>query len=184
MKFPHSDLWRFSVDIYQRPDVEPTCLELQDRYQVDVNILLYCCWLGQQHRLLNSDQINTMMSTTQPWHASILQPLRDAHKMMKNHIIALPAELLDQTIDNIKEMELNAERMAQLSLEKCFSIEALQLAEADTAAACATQNLMAYTGQIEAIGSIGDISQQISLILAAIFDDEESVQMALMAAAV
>ena len=39
-------LWRFSLTVYGRAGVPAACLALQDEGGRDVNLLLYCCWVG------------------------------------------------------------------------------------------------------------------------------------------
>ena len=38
--------WDFSVRTYGVPGVSQACLALQDERGVDVNMLLYCIWIG------------------------------------------------------------------------------------------------------------------------------------------
>jgi len=38
--------WDFSLAVYRRPGVAAACLRLQDEAGVDVNLLLYFCWLA------------------------------------------------------------------------------------------------------------------------------------------
>ena len=38
-------LWDFAVQVYATPEVEQQSLELQDQYNANINIILWCCWL-------------------------------------------------------------------------------------------------------------------------------------------
>ena len=44
--------WKFSLAVYAAPGVPEECLAVQERYGVDVNVLLFCAWLafGAQSR--------------------------------------------------------------------------------------------------------------------------------------
>ena len=95
MKFPESEFWNFSTQIYQQADVEPACLNLQNEHQADVNILLYCCWAGERGFCLDPDDISLLIQTNKPWQRNILKPLRDARSMMKQHVIAMPADMIE-----------------------------------------------------------------------------------------
>src|SRR5471030_292758 len=44
---PHP-FWNFSLEIYAAEGVSGACLDLQERRGCDVNILLFCCWLGDR----------------------------------------------------------------------------------------------------------------------------------------
>src|SRR5260370_42507163 len=39
-------LWRFSLAVYLRAGVAPECLDVQERFGVDVKLLLFCAYLG------------------------------------------------------------------------------------------------------------------------------------------
>ena len=46
MDFPDIPFWDFSVALYSKPGVGAACLGLQDRHEIDVNILMFCLWMG------------------------------------------------------------------------------------------------------------------------------------------
>ena len=46
---PHP-FWNFSLELYAGDGVAEACLDLQERRGCDVNILLFCCWLGASGR--------------------------------------------------------------------------------------------------------------------------------------
>ena len=183
MKFPKSELWDFSIQTWKIPAVEDACLSLQNTVDADVNILLYCCWLGDKQLLLSSDDILQLIEASNPWQNSILKPLRNARRMMKQHIIAMPAELLDQTVNNMSEMEINAERMQQQSLEKAIDLAQRQPTADRTPLDVSTANLSLYLQQLDQVSAVSDIADDLTRLLDAIYQDAEAIQIALMSAA-
>lgn len=183
MKFPSSALWDFSTRTYRIPQVETACLNLQDTVNADVNIILYCCWMGEQRHALSSEQLKLLMETTDPWQNSILKPLRNARRMMKQHIIAMPAELLEQTINNMSEMEINAERMEQQALEKAIDTDSLPVDDSRSPLDISTANLSLYLQQLDGATTISDVATDLTALLDAIYQDQEAIQIALMSAA-
>lgn len=179
MDFPTSELWNYSTQIWTLPEVEEFCLILQDNYDANVNILLYCCWIGDKNLSLNDDDLQTIIDTVQPWQ-TIIKPLRDSRKMMKQQLIALPASLIEQTVSNITEMEINAEHMTQLALEKVLLPESISTCGEQNSIKCSLNNIKAYLNSLDSISSADEILPQISQLLSAIFQDEEAVQMAMM----
>ncbi|MCW9047989.1 MAG: TIGR02444 family protein [Gammaproteobacteria bacterium] len=179
MDFPTSELWNYSTQIWTLPEVEAICLILQDNYDANVNILLYCCWIGDKNLSLNDDDLQTIIDTVQPWQ-TIIKPLRDSRKMMKQQLIALPASLIEQTVCNITEMEINAEHMTQLALEKVLLPESISTCDEKNSIKCSLNNLKAYLSSLDNISSADELLPQISQLLSAIFQDEEAVQMAMM----
>jgi len=183
MNFPDSELWNFSEQTYAIPEVEDNCLKLQNNYDADINIILYCIWVAEKSVLLSHNDIQLLIKATEPWQKTILKPLRDARKMMKQHIIAMPTDMLDQTVGNLTEMELNAEHMSQLALEKVISFRENSAEDKLSPIEYASSNLSRYLQQLESITAINDIAEEFSNLLNAIFQDPEAIQIALMSEA-
>lgn len=179
MEFPTSDFWSYSSQIWAMPDVETTCLELQNDFDADVNLLIFCIWLGDTRRCMNEDDLQMLLDTVKPWQ-TMIKPLRDSRKMMQQQMIAMPTHLIEQTISNMKEMELNAEHMAQLALEKALTHTDVQLSDELSEVECSLANLNLYLHCLEAAVNSGEATTKISQLLTAVYQDEESVQMALM----
>ena len=52
-----SPLWRFSLAVYADATVRQECLELQDEYGVDINLVLFCAFAGAVHGVVLSDRV-------------------------------------------------------------------------------------------------------------------------------
>lgn len=180
MKFPDSPFWDYSCQLFQITAVADACLHLQNNFEADVNILLYCCWTGDNHVKLDSHDMQELIRASEPWQTAIIKPLRDARNMMKNQIIAMPANLHAQTITNLSEMELNAEHMAQLDLEKTIDFET-RTASDDATIHTSARNVLLYV-QTLAAAQTADVSSQITDLLKYVYGDEEKVQSAMLAA--
>jgi len=183
MDFPTSEFWNYSTQIWTLPEVESICLDMQNHFDANVNILLYCCWVGDKKLTLSDDDLQMLLDTVQPWQ-TMIKPLRDSRKMMQQHLIAMPSELIDQTVGNMNEMELNAEHMAQLAMEKVLNTDKMSACSADSELECSLQNINTYIKSMENLSSteglMPQISQLLSQLLTAIYQDEEGVQLALM----
>jgi len=183
MKFPSSEFWDFSIRTYRMPQVETACLSLQDTVNADVNIILYCCWMGEKRQPLGADDMTLLLDTSQRWQDAILQPLRNARRMLKQHIIAMPDKRLEQTVRNMSEVEINAEHMEQQALEKAIDLGSRPADDSRSPLAISTANLSLYLQQLEGVSGIGDIAAELTALLDAIYQDEEAIQLALMSAA-
>ena len=62
---PAGVFWSFSLRIYGAPGVEPACLDLQDRFGADVNLALYCLWIG---RALTPQALARALEAAAPIH--------------------------------------------------------------------------------------------------------------------
>ena len=174
MKFPPSEFWSYSTDVYQRPELESACLNMQNQHQADVNILLYCCWVGEKQIRLSENDMQTLIKTSQPWQKNILIHLRAARTTLKTSSIIIPDEQRKQTRDNICEMELNAEHMAQLALEKAINLKKKTRNKALKAIDCTTNNLTLYCQQLEATSSIEQITAELAHITKALYMNDNS----------
>jgi uncharacterized protein (TIGR02444 family) len=134
------DFWRFTLEIYARPDVSSRCIELQDEHGRDVNILLYCLYAGLiLGRRLGGTELALLESAAAPWTETVTQKLRAARRSLKTW-----AE--DPQVAELRRMvqaaEIDAERLAQARLETA-------LPESPVAApgpTLARDNLRAYAG--------------------------------------
>lgn len=181
MNFPESPFWNYSSQLFQIADVADACLAMQNNLDADVNLLLFCCWAGDNHHPLNKLDIDKLIQASEPWQTAIIKPLREARKLMKNHIIAMPAHLHKQTITNLNEMELNAEHMAQLDLEKTIEFARPAITDGASAIDMSARNLMLYAKKLEK-NQISDATGYITHLLKHVYGDDEMVQMAMMSA--
>ena len=80
----------------------------------------------------------------------------------------------------MSEMELNAEHMAQLLMEKAIPLTSRKNCEDKTALECSVQNLSHYIQQLESVASISDVMNDLSALLNSIYQDAEAIQVAFM----
>jgi uncharacterized protein (TIGR02444 family) len=107
--------WRFSLGVYAAPGVADECLALQDTRGIDVNVLLFCAWLGAQGIIVNTDDLAAIEVRVRPWRQSAVQPLRAARRSVRS----LP-DAADDAIAALRKdvaaLELRAERIEQAML--------------------------------------------------------------------
>ena len=123
---PHP-FWNFSLEIYNGEGVAEACLDLQDRRGCDVNILLFCCWLGASGRpTLTADRLRTILKASDAWQAGIVQPLRRVRRLLKDRPWSeMGPEALPETLDAVRrrvaDAELAAEHAEQIKLASLHS---------------------------------------------------------------
>lgn len=130
--------WQFSGTVYARPGVAEACLDLQDRHDLDVNVLLFCAWAGVQGRVLDGGDIGLLRSASRPWHDNVVGPLRAARRWLKQQT-AVPDELGEAFREEVKALELEAEMLEQLVL-----YQELDIAEGERDAQAVAANLRLY----------------------------------------
>ncbi len=116
-----SPFWNFSLAVYGAGAVQNECLDLQDQFGLDVNLILLCAFLGAVHGVaLTPDDIAAARETVQQWQEQVVRPLRAARRNLKS------VELQDlqdgtaamQLRAQVKVAELEAERTEQMMLER------------------------------------------------------------------
>lgn len=125
--------WTFSLAVYAQPGVAAECLALQDRDAIDVNILLFCAWLGASRCvLLRPTDLDRITKSIETWTRDVVVPLRQARRAAKvQGQITLAKQIADT--------ELAAEREAQ---DRLFALSSsLPQASHETAATCVRRNI-------------------------------------------
>jgi uncharacterized protein (TIGR02444 family) len=117
---PEGRFWSFSLTAHNKPGVQKECLDLQDEHGIDVNMLLFCAFVGGQLRaVLPEPDIKAALEVVTDWHKNIVSRLRQVRRALKplaaDQIqLRLPAESLRTAVE---AAELEAERIEQALLE-------------------------------------------------------------------
>ena len=112
-----ADFWNFSVELYGRPGVAAACLSLQDRFEADVNIVLFCCWLAKTGRgRVSARLLASIRKSVSPWHAEIVRVLRALRRRLKAPDPDWPSRETERLRQCIKDAEIEAERIEQVMI--------------------------------------------------------------------
>lgn len=133
--------WAFSLALYGKPGVAPALIGLQDRLGLDVNMLLYCCWVGADGRQLSRDDLKAVEAVADPWQSEVVRPLRSLRRRLKGGFGAMPVDRVESFRKRVSELEIEGEHIAQSAMAQAPRGEH-QAGAAATAAVCA--NLQAY----------------------------------------
>ena len=105
-------LWTFSLVVYAEQGVQEECLALQERFALDVNLLLLCAYAGVQGVMLSDIDVAAAAEAVAGWHAQVVRPLRQARRALKPVVRDDAAALRAQ----VKGVELKAEQIEQAML--------------------------------------------------------------------
>ncbi len=115
--------WAYSLTLYVRAGVTTACLDLQERLDLDVNLLLFCCWAGSQGRTLSESEVEDLIAATSGWREQVVRPLRGARRWLKESAPDLGPAAADLRED-IKASELAAEAIQQALMHRTLSVPA------------------------------------------------------------
>jgi uncharacterized protein (TIGR02444 family) len=107
--------------VYRQASVQRECLNLQDQYGIDVNLVLFCAFAGAAHEVVLSDRVlKEAAEAVGTWQRQVVSGLRGIRQALKPFLSASPP--LDTPIatlrTQVKALELEAERIEQQILER------------------------------------------------------------------
>ncbi|MGX9934287.1 TIGR02444 family protein [Advenella kashmirensis] len=109
-----ADHWQFSLAVYTRDGVAEHCLALQRRLGLDVNVLLLMLWAARQWGdAPTAEQIADADGRISAWRHEIVIPLRQLRGRLKSGPAPAPDVMTNMLREDIKRLELDAERMEQ-----------------------------------------------------------------------
>lgn len=141
LELPKSEFWDFSLNVYHRPEVSKLCLDLQDNYGADVNMLLFACWLGHTGRgTVTVSAWRAMILRLTKWREKVIKPLRSVRHMLQDEHLA-PLSMKEQVFN----CEIDAEHIEQLILEKEWgNTRRIIISDSTRRAKDMLENLVAY----------------------------------------
>ena len=144
-------LWPFSLAVYHDDAVQKECLDLQDRHGIDINMLLFCAFVGAVHgAIISEHHMRDAVSLITAWNASVVRALRQVRRELKLFAAdPSPIQLAARELrTSVKAAELGAEQIEQAMLET-FAATRLadwQLAEPASAATANVRTLLTACG--------------------------------------
>jgi uncharacterized protein (TIGR02444 family) len=124
LAWPANAFWDYALRLYRREGVEAACLDLQERHGLDVNVVLFCCWLASRGIEAEPGWLKAVIAAVNPWHADIVQPLRAVRRRLKaqlaepqpGNVAARWPELTAELRQRLLGLEIDGERLEQLLL--------------------------------------------------------------------
>jgi uncharacterized protein (TIGR02444 family) len=116
----------FAFAVYGVDGVSAACLRLQDRFGLDVNLVLAAAYLSAvRGRVLVPDALTRLAEAVSPWHDDVVRPLREVRRRLKAGPPPAPDSRTQTLRDRLKALELEAE-MIELS-ELGDAVERIEL---------------------------------------------------------
>ncbi len=168
--------------LYRRDGVPDACLHLQNRHDLDVNLVLFAAFVGADRRQrLTATNLEAARARVDTWHREVVRPLRAVRQRLKNGPPPAPTETTEHLRRRLKHVEIEAELIELDELGSFFSGGALMPGwesepasggPAESAAAAidsvvrATSHTPTDDRDDRAIGTIADAAEKTSRSLA------------------
>ena len=152
-----SPFWDYSIRTYSIPGVAPACLELQNSYGVDVNILLFVMWCASEGRQVSASDVAEITAFIGPWAKRVVLNLRTVRQILKEAGLPVDEAGRERLRNKVKACELDAERLQQECLYARFPLD--RFAQGNDRGKTTLGNLAVYSGNLGVVfpGPLVDI---------------------------
>ncbi|WP_417514070.1 TIGR02444 family protein [Minwuia sp.] len=120
--FPPNEFWDFATRLYARDDTREACLDLQERKGLDVNVLLFCCWVASSGRgTFRQGELEAALDAVSEWRGHVIEVLRELRNRLKDGMPPAPKPLSDDLRRVVVECELHSEHVEILMLHQSMT---------------------------------------------------------------
>ncbi len=112
------NLWDWALAAYKREGVSEACLALQDFHEQNVCLLLWGAWCAETGRAPDDETLEAAADTARAWETTTVAPLRTIRRTLKAPVPDLDTEARLSVREQIKALELKAERHLLDQLEE------------------------------------------------------------------
>lgn len=136
--------WDWSIEAYAQDGVAPDLIDLQDRFALNVNVLLWCVWCAARFAEIPELVLRKAADLSVHWTRDVTAPLRAARRALKAPPRQVSGADADALRDQVQATELRAEKIEQ---EMLVTLAEESLHRVDTIADAATRarrNLARY----------------------------------------
>lgn len=154
MTLDRHPLWRYAQKLYGWQGVAGACLALQDREGLNVNLLIWACWLGRSGVLLPGSRLDAALAAIAAWDGQV-QALRSLRRGLKQPLPPVPEVWRKRVRAKVEAAELAAEQVS-LALLADIAQPAPREVEATAREAAIRANLTAaargrWHGELDAV---------------------------------
>ena len=112
-----NELWTWAVAAYDAPGVAEACLSLQDHNEQNVPLLLWAAWVAMTGRRPDEETIEAACDAARAYDTVVVAPLRAVRRTLKAPIPDVDHDHREALRQQVKALELDAERRLMLELE-------------------------------------------------------------------
>ncbi|RVU37929.1 TIGR02444 family protein [Hwanghaeella grinnelliae] len=143
--------WQFSLSAYSSSAVREACLETQDQYGADVNLMLLCCWVGFSGVRLDGAGVKRLDRLVEGWRKEVIGPIRTVRRRLVEAVGPMGPQVTAKFREDVKAAELQAEQIQQAVLYR--ALETLPGRDARNAerSGVARMNLTLYLKDVRGI---------------------------------
>ena len=169
--FEHHPFWDFSLKVYGNEGVPAACIALQERRGIDVNLILFCTWIGESGRgILRESDLDSAVKATTAWNGDIVCAIRAIRDRLKGGMPPISNERSDALRKMILEIEVKCEHVEQIALTEAVSLPAEESRSSAQRSDDAVANIAAYFGH-HGFAPDAEDAVQVAIVLEPAFPD-------------
>ena len=102
--------YNFASTFFQNSEIEDACLSLYEKYHVNANVLMFCCWLAREnYQRLTTEQIQMILYRIERWCDKVFQPLINLSYRLfpfrQTVKFSKPYQLVQECVNNAAQVE-------------------------------------------------------------------------------
>ncbi len=177
-EFPAHPFWDFALPVHEAKGVGDAVIGLQDRHGLDVNCLLFCCWVAQSGRgKLGAAGATRMIEAARAWNRDVVQALRAVRRLMRPGVPPIDKGISDSLRRRLLEVEIDCERAEIVTLGQAVDLPARAGASGEAKAGDAVANLTDYFAAL-GVKPGPDDATACATLLGAVFADVPAEKLA------
>jgi uncharacterized protein (TIGR02444 family) len=102
-------LRQFALAVHDVEGVPAACVLLQDRFDLDVNVLLLAAYVGVHGKTLTAEHVASARAVIDAWHEEVVRPLRAVRRRLKSGPAPAPDARTASLRRHVAGSELDAE---------------------------------------------------------------------------
>jgi uncharacterized protein (TIGR02444 family) len=100
----------FAVAVHEADGVGAACVALQDRFGLDVDVLLLAAYVGAvRGQTLTAEQVSAARAVIDEWHVEVVRRLRGVRRGLKSGPAPAPSARTEEIRAAVAKAELDAE---------------------------------------------------------------------------
>lgn len=101
---------RFALGLYGSNGVANACLYLQNRHDLDVNVVLFAGFVGAVRRqTLTTPGVDAAQRRVDAWHREVVRPLRGVRQRLKTGPAPAPNDVTARLRRQLQQVEIDTE---------------------------------------------------------------------------
>jgi uncharacterized protein (TIGR02444 family) len=166
--FEDHPFWDYALSIYQGDGVSAACIALQDRHEIDVNLLLLSLWTAHDGRPpLTPAQFDSLFEVSVSWNQEIVCDIRRLRARLSSGYGAVGEARRVAVRNAALTLEIDCEHVEMLALAEVLGAPLLEHVAPPEARSVAVSNMKAYFTRRAVVADAEDFVALTTIVAAA-----------------